>query len=587
MSDAALIQAQAHARAGRPEQALQLVKRLLEKQPANHDCLNLAIEVLCKLKRHDQAIFLVQKAIAASPFDAELHRMGADTELHRGRYKEAEAGYRASLAIEPSHFKTQVDVGQMLYHQGSVDEAKRYFRAMHESAPGSTNVLLAYAALLDTLGDLDEAVQLLKNALAHSPANDAVLERLMIPLARMHDADPREIFNYHVKLGRLFTEKMSHLAAGFANARDPERSLRIGYCSQDFRNRSVGHFIEPILTHHDKSKFQVVLYHDVINEDEMTAWLRARSAMYVPTHRMTSEQFVATVRSHGIDILIDLSGYTGSRHAIALAAKPAPLMYTYLGYPNTTGLPAMDFRIVDAHTDPPGSEHLATESLVRMDGSFLCYAPPPHAGDVAPPPRQKNGFVTFGSFNTITKVGNPVLEVWAEILNRVPRSRLVLKAAGLSSVQTQGRILAFLRSRGIEQERVSLFPETKSKAEHLQMYSQIDIALDTWPYNGTTTTVEALYMGTPVVGLAGNSHVSRVGVSILNNVGLADLVATDKDAYLERAVALAADADRCAELRARLRSMVLASSLCDHAGFTKRLEAHYRQAWRGWCQRTS
>ncbi|MGH7245287.1 MAG: tetratricopeptide repeat protein [Phycisphaerales bacterium] len=587
MSDAILAQARTHAQAGKPEQALQLVKRLLDKQPANHDALNIAITALCLLKRQDQAIFLVQRAISASPLDPELLRMYADIEKSRNRYKEAEAKYRSSLAIEPFHYETQVAVGNMLYNQEKVDEAKEYFRSIHESMPNSTVALITYATFVEMLGDLDESVRILKAALAHSPGNDAVLERLMVPLVRVHGEDPREIFDYHVKLGKLLTAKVSHLCTSFPNVRDPERPLRIGYCSQDFRNRSVGHFFEPILAHHDKSKFQVVLYHDVITEDDMTDRLRAHAALYVPTHRLSSEEFVATVRHHGIDILIDLSGYTGSRHAASLAAKPAPLMYTYLGYPNTTALPAMDYRIVDAFTDPPGSERLATESLVRMERSFLCYAPPPHAGEVAPPPRQKNGFVTFGSFNTITKVGNPVLDTWAEILRRVPDSRLLLKAMGLSSARTQQRILSYLNSKAIEPGRVRLLPETQGKFEHLATYGEVDIALDTWPYNGTTTTVEALYMGVPVVGIAGNSHVSRVGVSILNNVGLADLVATDVTDYIARAVALAADEPRCTELRTRLRAMVGSSPLCDHADFTKRLESHFRQSWRTYCAQTS
>ena len=238
---------------------------------------------------------------------------------------------------------------------------------------------------------------------------------------------------------------------------------------------------------------------------------------------------------------------------------------------------------MDWHTDPEGSEDLATETLVRIDGCFLCYTPPPHVGAVRPAPEIEKGYITFGSFNTLTKVSKHVLAVWALILDAVPSSRLLLKALAFSSESTRERIWRHLGEFGIARERVELRAETKGKDEHLDTYAKVDIGLDPWPYNGTTTTVEAMYMGVPVVTIAGNSHVSRVGVSLLTNLGMPELIASDESDYVRIAVQLAADRSTRLSLHQNLRGMVERSVLCDYTGFTRRLETHYRRAWREWC----
>jgi predicted O-linked N-acetylglucosamine transferase (SPINDLY family) len=411
------------------------------------------------------------------------------------------------------------------------------------------------------------------------------LQALLTPLARVHGMDPREVFSYHTRVSNVLASVINDRPAPHSNSPDPERPLRVGYCSQDFRNRSAGHFAEPIITHHDKALYQVFLYHNTISEDELTTRLKSHAQVYRNVWGVDDKKMAEQIRKDGIDILVDLSGHTGCGRIVPFVVKPAPIQYTYMGYPNTTGLPQIDFRIVDWYTDPQGSEHLASETLVRMDGCFLCYTAPHHAGPVKPAPETANGSVTFGSFNTLTKVSKHVLEVWAKVLHAVPNSRLVLKALALSSPNTKDRIWSTLASFGIAKERVDLFAETKGKSEHLDTYAKVDIALDPWPYNGTTTTVEAMYMGVPVVSIAGNSHVSRVGVSLLTNLGTPELIAKDEADYVRIAADLAADRPKRLHLRDTLRSTVESSVLCDHAGFTRRLEAHYRSAWRVWCEK--
>jgi predicted O-linked N-acetylglucosamine transferase (SPINDLY family) len=256
---------------------------------------------------------------------------------------------------------------------------------------------------------------------------------------------------------------------------------------------------------------------------------------------------------------------------------------TYIGYPNTTGVPTIDYRIVDGITDPPGAEALATEKLVRLDGCFLCYAPPEQAPAVAPPPRDANGFVTFGSFNAIKKFAPGMIALWARLLHEVPNSRLVIKSGGLSGRTAREHLSGLLKREGIPEVRFELLEKFDSKQEHLAAYGGIDIALDTSPYNGTTTTCEALWMGVPVVSLATRLHAGRVGDSLLTAVGLTALVAKSAEEYIAIAKGLADDPARTAELRRTMRERVRTSPLCDAKAFAVKFEREMREMWSVWC----
>ena len=585
MYDAILMQAAPHVAAGRYPQALAILRRALDKNPANYQLLDKVVDLLCKTKQFDQANFLVERAIKLAPVDRKYMMLAGDIEMQRERFGAAAKFFWKAYEIDPTDIEPLRAGCIALYQDGKFEEAMGTARQLYNSRPGDLKAIALYSGFCDLAGDLNEMVRVLLQALDRAPSDAAVLSALLLPLTRLHGVDPKVVFQHHVRMGHLVSEMVPPDNRPHANVPDPERPLRIGYCSQDFRNRSAGHFIEPIIANHDKSMFHVTLYHNMISEDELTARLRSHAARYIDTHRIDDKKMVDFIRNDRIDILIDLSGHTGMGRIVPFALKPAPIQYTYMGYPNTTGLPTMDFRIVDAFTDPPGSDHLATEKLVRMEGSFLCYTPPPHAGDPAPAPSVKNGYVTFGSFNTHTKISNHVLDLWAKLLLAVPGSRLFLKSMALAMPATRERVFAYLVARGVDRSRIDLEGETKGKSEHMQMYARVDVGLDPWPYNGTTTTVEAMFMGVPVVTMAGNSHVSRVGVSLLSNVGLPDFIASDEDDYLKKCAGIAADEPRRIELRSKLRQIVTGSVLCDHAGFTRRLEAHYRESWRDWCAR--
>jgi predicted O-linked N-acetylglucosamine transferase (SPINDLY family) len=292
------------------------------------------------------------------------------------------------------------------------------------------------------------------------------------------------------------------------------------------------------------------------------------------------ESVEALIRKDGIDILVDLAGHTAHHRLSVFARKPAPIQVTWLGYPNTTGLSAIDYRITDALSDPPGqTERWHTEKLLRLPGAFSCYLPPAESPPVGPLPALAAGHVTLGCFNHIAKVTPSLLGLWAGILKDLPGSRLFLKSRGLADPGTAGRIREELAGSGVAPERVELRGEALPTAEHLGLYNRVDIALDTFPYNGTTTTCEALWMGAPVVALAGATHVSRVSASLLTHLGAAELIASSADEYRLRCLALAADLPRLAERRATQRDRMRASPICDAAGFTRGLEEAYGRMW--------
>jgi predicted O-linked N-acetylglucosamine transferase (SPINDLY family) len=368
------------------------------------------------------------------------------------------------------------------------------------------------------------------------------------------------------------------------NHPDPERRLRVGYVSPDFREHSVSAFLDPVIAGHDRRWFEVFCYAEVVRPDDTTARFRGLSDGWCSTLGMTDGAVAGRIRDDGIDILVDLAGHTAGNRLRVFAERPAPVQVTWLGYPNTTGLSAMDYRLSDAVADPAGeADALHSETLVRLANGFLCFAPPADAPEVGETPALATGQVTFGSFNNLAKVTPDVVEAWADILNRIPNSRLVLKSRPLADEKTRERYLEMFGAHGVDPGRVELCSWIASKSGHLGAYERLDIGLDPFPYNGTTTTCEALWMGVPVVTLGGDRHAGRVGASILARVGLAGLVAETKADYVEQAVALAGDLDRLSALRGGLRSRMEKSPLCDAGGFARDIEAAYREMWRRVC----
>jgi predicted O-linked N-acetylglucosamine transferase (SPINDLY family) len=372
----------------------------------------------------------------------------------------------------------------------------------------------------------------------------------------------------------------------WANTPDPNRRLRIGFVSGDLRSHSVGKFIENVfasLASQMADKIELWAYYAFFHEDQVTGRIRAHCTGWLTSGGLSDEALAQRIHNDGIDILIDLSGHTGLNRLPMFAWKPAPVQATWLGYLATTGVPAIDYLIADDWTLPPAEECHFTERIVRMPESYLCFTPPQDAPPVAPPPALSKGHITFGSFNNLSKVNDAVLALWARILAALPNSHLLLKTAQLADQSVRNRLTAFFTQRGITADRLELLG-LAPQDQHLPTYHQVDIALDPFPYPGITTSVEALWMGVPIISLAGQSFMSRQGVGILNHAALPNWIAHSEDDYLAKAIAFSADLNQLATIRSGLRQSLLASPLFDHHRFALHFEATLRSIWQQWCK---
>jgi predicted O-linked N-acetylglucosamine transferase (SPINDLY family) len=385
---------------------------------------------------------------------------------------------------------------------------------------------------------------------------------------------PREVFEAHVEWGKRFrrVEPMPNAAS----RRGAGGRVRVGYLSYDFRQHPIAHFIDPALRYHDRRAFEVFCYHTDVRTDAITARLKGWVEHWRSVPAATDDELEKVLRDDQLDILVELSGHCDGNRLPVLARRVAPVQVTYLAYPNTTGLRSIDYRITDAVADPPGeADELHVEKLVRLPGSFLCYSAPDVGAGSRTPPVRRIGHITFCSFNNFPKITRTCIALWARVLASVPDSRLFIKTHGLDDPGLRALLLERLIQAGIRSERVSIAGPTQSHREHMESYGDVDIALDTFPYHGTTTTLDALWMGVPVVTLAGDRHASRVGVSILSALGLTELVAQTADEYVAAAVRLANNPEELEEMGRSLRQLLTASPLTDGRGFAAKLETAY------------
>ncbi|MDX1433390.1 MAG: tetratricopeptide repeat protein, partial [Gammaproteobacteria bacterium] len=523
-----------------------------------------------------EAIAAYRRAVAANPNLAELHyNLGIALE-DDGRREEAIAAYHRALAIAPDFAAAHNNLGQALRADGMLSEAIEHYRQVLSTAPDADTCNNLGNALIDQMR-FDEAFEAFDRSLELDPESASGHSNRLFAMHYLPSVDAHELFAAH----RAWAERhAARFASGAARARrapDATRRLRIGYVSPDFRTHSVAYFIEPILECHDRDAFEICCYADVRHADATTRRLQRLADHWRDIVRMDDDRVCEQIRADGIDILVDLAGHTANNRLLVFARRAAPVQVTYLGYPDTTGLETMDYRLTDALADPPGeSDRLHSETLVRLPG-FLCYRPSPDAPAVGAPPTAASGHVMFASFNNCAKINDAVVQAWAEILRERGDARLLLKARSLADADTRQRLWRSFARHGIEAERVELLPPAATAHAHLALYRRADVALDPFPYNGATTTCEALWMGVPVVCLAGDRHAGRVGHSLLARAGLPELVAATTHEYVERAVALADDRNRLEALRSTLRERLLGSALTNARRFTADLEDSYRR----------
>jgi len=571
---------------GSHKQAGQCARHVLSMQPDNCSAL---MEYGASLQHQGElsdAIKTYEKVLEINPGHSEAHYFLATAFLGTEDKDAAIKHYRKTIELVPTHIGALNNLSALLTDQGDIQGALGLLERALRLRPNAYHMMINQARSRIYMGDTGKALELLDQVIRTHPDSAEAHSKYLLCLNYL-SSSRSEIFEQHVRWADRHAGTFKRYTT-YENIPGPGRKLRIAYLSPDLKRHSVAYFLEPILANHDRDMFSITCYADIMIPDVVSQRLESLCDDWLLTKNLSDEQLAERIRADRIDILIDLAGHTANNRLPVFARKPAPLQATYLGYPNTSGLQEMDYRLTDAIADPPGdSDRYCTETLVRLAGGFLCYQPPADAPDVDLIPGKVNGRVVFGSFNNLAKVTPELIRVWSEILKAVDASILLFKCKATSDPYTRTNLLERFAEQGVGQSRLQFLDYAQSNTEHLKAYNRVDIALDTFPYNGTTTTCEALWMGTPVIILAGASHASRVSYSILSRIGLESLVACDVVEYVELAVKLAADSDRRTELHYNLRRIMQSSSLCDAASFCKNLEIAYRDMWKKCCEKTA
>lgn len=503
--------------------------------------------------------------------------------LNQARYEEAETVFREILQADPDDtLHAMFYLGNTLLPQGKVTEAEYCHRQTAKRAPGFDQVWNNLGNDLRDQGKQLEALNCYREAVSVNPSYMKAHSNLLFELnCIIKEGD--ELIKEHLQWNELHARPLLQ-PHSFNCDRSATRQLRIGYVSPDFCNHSVAYFIEGILKHHDAEKFHVSCYSNLLNPDERTETLRKLAHNWREIGGLSDDAAAELIRSDKIDILVDLSGHTANHRLLVFARKPAPVQVTYLGYPASTGMQVMDYRITDCVADPMYSDEFHSERLIRLPRCFIAFTPCENAPEVSVLPVDAVGFIRFVSFNHMAKIGPDLIRLWSRVLHAVPDSRLMVKHFSFRDEGVRAHFLKLFADQGIASERIEIFTWASSSEEHLAYYRQADIALDSFPYNGTTTTCEALWMGVPVVTLAGKLHAGRVGSTLVSRVGLEDLIAEDEDAYINIVADLAADRGRLRGIRATLREKMFNSELCDAKSLTMALETQYRTMWQYWLE---
>lgn len=586
---------------GQFAQAVYQCRQALALEPTHAEALNNLGLALFNLGQLADAITYYRQALMQNPTYIEAqHNLGIAFHQY-GAIDDAIACYQQTVKLNPNYYKAYNNLGIAYRDSGKLSESWACYQKALAIHPHYPEAYVGLGNLYKDQARLPEALQCYRQALAIKPTSVMAHDNLLLALHYTDEVTAAAIFAEHQHFGQH--QVSAQLAGGktgtstpavfpflkaFVNDRHPQRCLKIGYVSADFYKHSVAYFIEPLLSQHDHSQFEVYCYYNDAKSDDITARLQQYADHWLNCVGMPDAALAEMIRQAQLDILVDLGGHTNKNRLLTFARKPAPIQVTYLGYPDTTGLTTVDYRLTDHYADPEGvSDQLSTETLVRLPSSYFCYQPYTRSPTVTELPSLKNGVITFGSFNNSAKWSPTALALWAQVLHAVPHSQLLLKANSylFNDESMRASFIDRFAQLGIPATRLILRDRLTDTVEHLATYQQVDIGVDSYPYNGATTTCEALWMGVPVVTLVGTTHAARTGLSILTAAGLSELVAWTPAEYVAICVKLAADPEYLQALRRDLRSRLQASPLLDAVTLTREVEAQYRQMWVKWCGR--
>lgn len=565
----------------------------------------------------------LRRALALAPGAAEIHNNLAVVLRARDDRPGAEAAWRKALALKPDYLDAQLNLGASLLARRE-SEALALFESARRTAPESIDAAIGLARTYSLLDRLDEAEALLQEALHRKPDNVyalgeyaglltrldrmgeavAILERAadairptdpdgamaleqqrLMNLLYLSQTDTAALRGEYRKWNERYLAPLAVHHRPHRNERSADRRLKLAYISGDFREHVIGlYYIRGVLRAHDRAAFHVTLYSTAPRADTVTRQLQLRADSWRNVRDLTSEALANLIREDGIDILVDLAGHSAENALATFGFKPAPVQVTWLGYPGTTGVDAIDWRISDPVCDPPEEDMLSAERVWRLPG-FHCYAPMRPSPAVSALPAASGQGFTFGSFNNLVKISDQAAALFAQALAAVPGSRLVLKGGHQTNAAARARIAARIAVHGVDPARITVLATMPNPEDALAAYQNIDLALDTYPYSGTTTTLEALWMGVPVVTLLGDRHAARVSASLMTQAGLPEFVARTPDEFVAIAARWAAQPAELGALRMKLRQRLEESRLMDYPGFTHELESAYRGMWRDWVAR--
>ncbi len=602
---------------GQSEAAARLARRMIARDSDAATAEHVLALLAHADGRAEDAAAAIGRAIALSPGDAEMRANQAAILRVRGDLGAAEAAARAALAMQPGSIQAMNNLGNILRDAGRWAESAAAYRQALAIAPDFADAWANLAWVLSLAGEAHAAEEAARRSLVADPKNANAANNLGLALMRQgrlveaeatlrgalalrpdfaqahsnvlfclnyrDDLTAPEIAAEYRRWDRAHAAPLGAVPCHRVTDRDPERRLRVGYVSPDFRHHAVAFFAEPLLRAHDRGAVEVTCYAEVPVPDATTARFQALADRWVSTVGMRDADVAARIAADGIDVLVDLAGHTAGNRLLAFARRPAPVMLaSMLGSGTTSGLSAMAGFIADAELAPPGSEALFSEKVLRLGRVPLAYAPPAGMPEAGPLPALREGRVTFGYFGRTVRLNDRVLRTWARLLSAVPGARLVLNSAPFAEAAGRAQMMERFVACGLPSERLELI-FTSPQPRTWEAYGGIDIALDPFPHNAGTTTMEALWLGVPVLTLADRPGVGRIGASLLCAAGLDDFVARDEDDYIARACSAARDLTRLAALRATLRARIAASPLCDAAGLGRAMEDVYRAAWRDWC----
>jgi protein O-GlcNAc transferase len=573
------------------EQAWNLCVELLKRAPDNVEVLLQVVQIGLQNNRVDDAAVYMKRALELAPGSAMVRCYHGALLFIQREQQSAIEETRAALAIDPGLDAAWSNLAAILIDLNEMEEAEEAARralALNPSLARANRYL--GLCLRDSFRQL-EALTYFRHAIKLDPHDLSNWRGYLFSANYPEEISAEELFAEHVAFGKLLAEQEVHPIP--MPAKGPERKLRIGFVSGDLRRHSVGYFMLPIyreLAANYRDQFELIsIATKPDDESSVSLQFRELSDEWLNITDVPFGEIVPLLRSLSVDIMIDLAGHTIGERLLAFAHRVAPLQINYLGYPNTTGIEAMDCRISDHHADPVGvADRFCTERLLRMPECMLCYHPidDTDEAEVVPAPAvTPSSFVRFGSFNNISKLTPQHIGRWAEILKRVPDSKLVLKSKGIADPAIRNRLFTLFREAGIDPERRLDLRASKPKhAQHLATYHDVDIALDTFPYGGTTTTCEALLMGVPVLTMTGDCHASRVTSSILQSVGRPEWITTNESDYIAKAVSMAAEVSDLRDLRLSLSKSFRAAPICDSREFVNSLAGLLRDEWRKCCK---